>query len=222
MRPRKSKSTYTETLHDEVCVYEWTRHEVHALNATAASVWQMCDGKTTTAEIAERLGGGQLPHAADLVALALEDFRQRHLLEGADESLSDARAALSRRALLRRGVTAALLPIVTSIVRADAAAGAVPGDAVPDVRIHWHVTNVHRPFGCDGIGGFGIRGGGCGFLTIYSAMTMRSTLMGVVPTRPPISSADRLSRRVPLPRIDNGTEYAWAKASASRTANSSE
>jgi hypothetical protein len=116
MRPRKSKSTYTETLHDEVCVYEWTRHEVHALNATAASVWQMCDGKTTTAEIAERLGGGQLPHAADLVALALEDFRQRHLLEGADESLSDARAALSRRALLRRGVTAALLPIVTSIV----------------------------------------------------------------------------------------------------------
>jgi hypothetical protein len=35
-RPLRSKTTYTERLEDEVCVYEWTRHEVHALNATAA------------------------------------------------------------------------------------------------------------------------------------------------------------------------------------------
>src|SRR4051812_18760323 len=126
MRPRKSKSTYTEILHDEVCVYEWTRHEVHALNATAASVWQMCDGKTTIAAIAERLGGGQLPHAADLVALALEDFRHRHLLE-TDQSASDARPALSRRALLRRGGTAALLLIVTPIIAPAALDGQSPG-----------------------------------------------------------------------------------------------
>ena len=50
MYPLRAKTAYTETLNDELCVYEWTRYEVHALNATAASVWQLCDGKTSVAE----------------------------------------------------------------------------------------------------------------------------------------------------------------------------
>jgi hypothetical protein len=115
MYPLRSKTTYTETLDNEVCVYEWIRHEVHALNATAAGVWQLCDGKTSVAEMAERLGVAQLPHAEELVEFALEEFQRKHLLD-ADHVLLRAGPAISRRVLLRRGLTAALLPVVTSVV----------------------------------------------------------------------------------------------------------
>ena len=115
MRPLRSKTTYTETLDDEVCVYEWTRHEVHALNATAARVWELCDGKLTIAEMAKRLEAGGLSHTEQLVGLALDEFERKHLLEREEVSCNP-RAAVGRRALLRRGVTVALLPVVTSIV----------------------------------------------------------------------------------------------------------
>lgn len=115
MYPLRSRTTYTETLDNEVCVYEWIRHEVHALNATAAGVWQLCDGKTTVAEMVERLRVAQLPYPEQLVDLALEEFQRKHLLE-ADPALPIERPAISRRVLMRRGLTAALLPVVTSIV----------------------------------------------------------------------------------------------------------
>jgi hypothetical protein len=115
MYPLRSRTTYTETLDNEVCVYEWIRHEVHALNATAAGVWQLCDGKTSVAEMAERLGVTQLPHAEQLIELALQEFQRKQLLD-ADHALPSAGPAISRRVLMRRGLTAALLPVVTSVV----------------------------------------------------------------------------------------------------------
>ena len=80
MYPLRSKTTYTETINDEVCVYEWTRHEVHALNATAASVWQLCDGRTRIGEMVDRLRP-RLPDAEHVVALALEEFQKNQLLD---------------------------------------------------------------------------------------------------------------------------------------------
>ena len=53
--PRRSTSTHSELLDNEASVYEWTRREVHALNPTAARVWQMCDGRTTVGEMARTL-----------------------------------------------------------------------------------------------------------------------------------------------------------------------
>jgi hypothetical protein len=55
--PRRSPTTHTTVVGDEVCVYDWSCHRVHALSPTAAQVWQRCDGQTDTAEIAERLRG---------------------------------------------------------------------------------------------------------------------------------------------------------------------
>src|SRR5262245_1567268 len=113
--PLRSRTTHTETLDAEVCIYEWTRHEVHALNATAAAVWQLCDGKTSVAEMAEKLRTVQLPHAEHLVALALQEFQRKHLLDDGCV-LGGAGPAISRRALVKRGLTAALLPVVASVV----------------------------------------------------------------------------------------------------------
>jgi hypothetical protein len=61
------------------------------------------------------LRADELPHAEQLVVLALDEFQRKHLLDS-HPGLSSAPPAISRRALLRRGVTAALLPVVTSIV----------------------------------------------------------------------------------------------------------
>ena len=74
--PRRSASTHSEILDDEVCVYEWTRREVHALNPTAARVWEMCDGRTSVSEMASRLRAELgVAHADDLVWLALAEFK---------------------------------------------------------------------------------------------------------------------------------------------------
>ena len=113
MVPKRSATTHTEQLGDEASVYEWTRTEVHALNATAARIWHLCDGVLTDAQIAEALRReSQIPHADDVVRLALAEFSQRHLLEGEIGMPSPSRRAL----LIRLGKTAALLPVVTSIV----------------------------------------------------------------------------------------------------------
>jgi hypothetical protein len=113
MVPKRSASTHTEQLGDEASVYEWTRSEVHSLNPTAARIWSLCDGVMTDVQIAEILRReSQLPHAVDVVRFALAEFSGKHLL-----AREIAVSPPSRRALLiRLGKTAALLPVVTSIV----------------------------------------------------------------------------------------------------------
>jgi hypothetical protein len=113
MVPKRSATTHTEQLGDEASVYEWTRTEVHSLNPTAARVWNMCDGVLTDAQIAETLRNeSDMPHAEEVVRFALAEFSRRHLLAS-----EIAVSSLSRRALLGRvGRTAALLPVITSIV----------------------------------------------------------------------------------------------------------
>lgn len=53
--PQQSSTVHVETLNNELCLYDWERKHVHALNPTVAAVWQWCDGKTSPAQMAERL-----------------------------------------------------------------------------------------------------------------------------------------------------------------------
>ncbi len=53
--PQQSATVHVETLGEEVCLYDWQRKEVHALNPTAALVWQQCDGQTSPEQIVGRL-----------------------------------------------------------------------------------------------------------------------------------------------------------------------
>src|SRR5260221_4580186 len=110
MIPRKSGTVHCETLNDEVCLYQWTRKEVHALNPAAARIWQMCDGRATVQEIAGRLSAELAVTNADgLVWLAIADFKEKGLIEG--DLTIPADRPLSRRQLITRlGVTAAALP----------------------------------------------------------------------------------------------------------------
>src|SRR5262245_55242916 len=113
--PRRRSSTHVETLHGELCIYEWTTKTVHALNPAAARVWELCDGVTTIDEmIAAVRRDRQQPGATAIVEHALAQFDRAGLLEPGTQTF--AAAMVSRRALLRRIGVAAAVPVVTSIV----------------------------------------------------------------------------------------------------------
>src|SRR5437016_12201173 len=69
-------------LADEVLVYDLGRDRAHCLNQTAAFIWQCCDGRTSTAEIARALGKGvSAPVDEKLVWLALNQLADNNLLK---------------------------------------------------------------------------------------------------------------------------------------------
>jgi hypothetical protein len=113
--PRRRITTHVETLHGELCIYEWTTKMVHALNPAAARVWEMCDGSTTVEDMTARIGrDGDMRRAAVIVEHALAAFARADLLEPG--SLPQVAPLLSRRALLRRIGVGAAIPVVTSMV----------------------------------------------------------------------------------------------------------
>jgi uncharacterized protein len=84
-RPRRSRTCHVRDLDGEKVVYEPTSHEVVVLNATAARIFELCDGERTVGEILASLEHEfEAPEAvlrADLAA-TLTDLRARRLLSG--------------------------------------------------------------------------------------------------------------------------------------------
>ncbi len=106
-------------LSDEVLVYDRDRDKAHCLNQTAALVWKYCDGKTTVAGIAQRLGrdlkAGQVDEK--VVWYALDQLGKDNLLDqvGTPPAIL---SGMSRREMVRvLGVAAVVaVPLVTSII----------------------------------------------------------------------------------------------------------
>ena len=107
-----------QELPDEVLVYDLDRDRAHCLNNTAAFVWQRCDGKNTTAQIARTLGQ-QFDCAVDekIVWLALDQLGRNHLLD-LQPPPPPSLMGMNRRAMVRALGLAAIVavPVVTSIV----------------------------------------------------------------------------------------------------------
>ncbi len=105
----------------ETIVYDLKTHKAHCLNATAAFVWQRCDGRQTVRDIADQFAAEQ-QHDVDesVVWLALKQLDQARLLE--DRIAAGQLANVSRRAVLRKlGLAAAVaLPVVASLVAPEA------------------------------------------------------------------------------------------------------
>lgn len=103
---------------DEVLVYDLARDKAHCLNRTAALVWNYCDGRTSVAKMAGRLGKElQTPVDERVVWLALSQLSKNHLLE--ERIVQPAvMAGLNRRQMIRAlGVAAVVsVPVITTIV----------------------------------------------------------------------------------------------------------
>ncbi|MGH7787876.1 MAG: PqqD family protein [Candidatus Binatia bacterium] len=123
-RPKaRSQGLTVQELDSELMVYDETAARAHCLNATAAMVWRYCDGNTTVAAMAARLGADAGASVDDaIVLLALSDLGDRGLLERPVRG--HVGGTVSRRqALVRLGATAGiLLPMITSIVAPTSAA----------------------------------------------------------------------------------------------------
>jgi hypothetical protein len=127
-KPRKIQTVHVEKLDNELCVYDWQRKEVHNLNPTAALVWELCDGQTDPAQIADQLRADLgTSYVEDVVWMTLTELEQAHLLES--EVVQPAgRSLMSRRTLLKQmGVAAALLPVVATIVAPGPVQAQTPG-----------------------------------------------------------------------------------------------
>jgi len=114
----RKKGLVIQELPDEVLVYDLDRDRAHCLNPTAAFVWQRCDGKTTTTQIARTLGQ-QFDCAVDekLVWLALDQLGKNHLLDK-QPAPPPVLMGMNRRAMVRALGLAAVVavPVVTSII----------------------------------------------------------------------------------------------------------
>ena len=123
-RPKaRSQGLIVQDLDSELVVYDETAQRAHCLNSTAALVWRYCDGNTTVAAMAARLGADAGASVDDdIVFFALSELGDRDLLERPIRALG--RGALSRRqVLVRLGATAGiLLPMITSLVAPTSAA----------------------------------------------------------------------------------------------------
>ena len=107
---------HAERVEGEMVVYDAAHTEVHALNESAAVVFDLCDGATSIDEmvvaVAERSG---LPADEGIVRLALAELADAGLTEPVSETVG-----LSRRSLIRRlsltAVAVAALPVVETMV----------------------------------------------------------------------------------------------------------
>jgi hypothetical protein len=115
-----------QQLGDELLIYDLERNEAHCLNGIAASVWALCDGERTVAEIGRLLSTDLAPADVEvLVWCALDQFAERDLLEEevGEEPDRTASAMMTRRQMVARlGLAVGLaLPLVESIVSPPAA-----------------------------------------------------------------------------------------------------
>jgi DNA-binding transcriptional ArsR family regulator len=120
--PRARQSAFlSETVDDELLLYDESRHLACRLNRTAATVWQNSDGKRTVEDLVALLRAeiGDLADE-DLVMVTLDRLEEQGLIE-AGYSRRDADAVrLSRRRFIRRagavGAAALALPVVHGVV----------------------------------------------------------------------------------------------------------
>ena len=141
----------SEQLGSELCIYNWQRKEVHALNPTAARVWQQCDGQTSLTQIAATLQAElQVPdaEAKELAWLTLAQLEKAHLLHELVVKPAHHKV-LPRRAFLKLGIAAALLPMVHSIVAPTPVAAQSPQPTATRATPTIVPTATERPHRAD-------------------------------------------------------------------------
>lgn len=107
-----------QRLPDEVLVYDLDRDKAHCLNQTAALVWEHCNGRATTTDIARSVGRKlDAPVDEKVVWFALDQLRRNHLLDQ-PTVFPASMAGINRRQMVRAlGIAAVVaVPVVTSII----------------------------------------------------------------------------------------------------------
>ena len=119
----RKEGLVVKELPDEVLVYDLERHKAHCLNQSAAKIWKLCDGRTTSLEITRKLNDELgLPVDEEVVWFALEQLGTARLLQ---ERIArpGINPGISRRQVIKRlGLVAVAVPLVTSLLAPTAQA----------------------------------------------------------------------------------------------------
>lgn len=113
---RRTHMTVQE-LDGEVIIYDGTTAQANVLNHTAAVIWKLCDGKTSTREIAQRASQElNAPVNEALVWYTLDQLSKKNLLETRVTTPLNVKS-MTRRDFLRAGVVGAavVLPVVVTM-----------------------------------------------------------------------------------------------------------
>lgn len=109
-----------ETVGDELLLYDQNSHTAHCLSPIAACVWQHCDGEHDVTELAGLAGVNE-----SLVTAALQELREKDLLDAESQFLQGTARDISRREAIVRGVrvgvATAAVPLIVSATAATPA-----------------------------------------------------------------------------------------------------
>lgn len=122
MNPKRRDGFEIEYVGGEVILVDAENRRVHALNETAAAVWQCCDGTRPLADLPEAVrqaSGLEVP--AEMAELAVSELEEAGVLEEAP-----ALRTMTRRTYLERfgqaAAVATALPMIQSVVAPSPAA----------------------------------------------------------------------------------------------------
>jgi len=145
-RSRRSEALLVERVNDEVLIFDTTSQAGHCLNATAALVWERCDGKTSVTALAAEVEARGHADGRAVVDAALAELAAANLL--AEAGGRARRSAMSRRrAMLTVGAVAGAV-FVQSLVAPPAWAGCSPAGTIP----LGGCGNCCNHRGCNGMG----------------------------------------------------------------------
>jgi hypothetical protein len=109
-----------ETVGEELLLYDRDSHTAHCLSPIAACVWRHCDGEHNATELAELAGASE-----SIVADALHELREKHLLDAEPELMQSTIPGVSRREAISRaaryGAAAAAGSLIVSATAATPA-----------------------------------------------------------------------------------------------------
>lgn len=119
----RSEGILCREVDDELLIHDATTNQTWCLDGAAATTLLACDGRTSTAGILARVrekAGHDFPE--DAMWVALEELKQRNLLEP-DSLPSSKFGGLSRRMMLQRlGAAAVLAPVILGVTASPALA----------------------------------------------------------------------------------------------------
>lgn len=119
----RHENIVVKDLENEVLIYDLDKHKAYTLNETSAIVWNLCDGKTSVAQMAKQLSEKlKTPVGEEVVWLALDSFKKDNLLADS-ENIEIEYNGLSRRQVIRQVGLASMiaLPVVSSLIAPSAA-----------------------------------------------------------------------------------------------------
>ena len=118
MTARRVEGVHLEHAADEILAMKTATSEAHALNQSAAAVYELCDGKTSKSEMAAEIRRRtDLPADEEIVDLALAELVDAGLVVLDDP---EPRSNITRRSLVRRlalsSMAAKMLPAVETVL----------------------------------------------------------------------------------------------------------